>query len=69
MTADAYTIAEFCLAHRFSRATFYNLRKSGQGPREMHVGNGIRISREAAEQWRRERESASPQAAKTPEAA
>ena len=69
MSTDAYTINEFCLAHRISRATYYNIRKSGYGPREMHVGTGVRISREAAEEWRRERESASTQPSKTPEAA
>ena len=57
MTNDAYTINEFCLAHRFSRATYYNLKKENRGPREMHVGTGVRISREAAAEWRREREA------------
>ena len=68
MTTEVFTINEFCLAHRISRATFYNLRKSGQGPREMHVGVGVRISKEAAEEWRREREADSAQPAGTPDA-
>jgi predicted DNA-binding transcriptional regulator AlpA len=54
---DAYSIAAFCAAHAISRATFYNLQKEGKAPRLMHVGSRRLISREAAAQWRRERES------------
>jgi hypothetical protein len=63
----AFTIDEFCAAHGISRTTFYHLRRSGAGPREMHipprpgarVGTKILISAEAAAAWRREREAAS----------
>jgi hypothetical protein len=55
----AYTIEEFCEAHGgFSRAHFFNLRAAGLGPREMCVGRRRLISKEAAEDWRRQREAA-----------
>jgi hypothetical protein len=54
--AVAYTIAEFCEAHRISQAQYFNIRKKGIGPREMRVGGRILISHEAALAWRRARE-------------
>jgi hypothetical protein len=57
MEPEAYTIEEFCKAHRFSRASYFNLKSKGEGPREMRVGNRVIISREAALDWRREREA------------
>jgi hypothetical protein len=65
MELEAFSITEFCTAHRISRATFYNLLAAGEGPRTMKVGNRVLISRDAAADWRRERE----QASKAPEAA
>lgn len=60
MTAqDAFTVDQFCLSHQLSRSTFYSLLRTGQGPRTFRIGSRIRISREAAEDWRREREAAS----------
>ena len=59
MEPEAYTIDEFCRAHKFSRASYFNLKKDGLGPREMRVGNRVIISREAAFDWRRERETPS----------
>ena len=35
-----------------------NLKKAGQGPREIHIGRRVVISYEAAAMWRREREAA-----------
>jgi hypothetical protein len=58
MEPISYTIDEFCNAHRISRAHFFNLKKAGIGPREMHLGGRVVISREAAADWRREREAA-----------
>ena len=52
---DAYTIPEFCAAHGFSRASYYNL-PADQRPREMRVGSRVLIGREAAEAWRRRME-------------
>jgi len=40
-----------------SRATFYNLEKIGQAPRIMRVGGRVMVSKEAAADWRRERET------------
>jgi predicted DNA-binding transcriptional regulator AlpA len=57
---EAYTIEEFCEAHRFSRSMYFNLRKEGKTPREMRIGNRVVISREAAEAWRRDREASIP---------
>jgi predicted DNA-binding transcriptional regulator AlpA len=62
-TKDAYSILEFCQRHGLSRSAFYNAVKAQQGPRLMKVGNRVMISRESAEQWRREREIAAPQSA------
>ncbi|AMN40184.1 hypothetical protein [Rhodoplanes sp. Z2-YC6860] len=54
----AFTIAEFCKAHRISEAMFFKLRNAGLGPREMRTGRRVTISLEAAHDWRREREAA-----------
>ena len=48
---EAQTILEFCQAHGFSRATYYNLPREDR-PREMIIGGLRRISREAAADWR-----------------
>jgi len=53
----AYSIREFCEAHRISTAFYYDLRNTGRGPREMIVGARRIISGEAAADWRRERET------------
>ena len=68
MEADrsAFTIGEFCARNGFSRATYYNLRNAGQGPREMHIGVGVRISHEAAEEWRRKAEARPPKPGTAP---
>ena len=63
---DAYEIVEFCLRHGISRATLYNLWRDGKGPRRMKVGARTLISREAAEDWRRQCET---EVATQPEAA
>jgi hypothetical protein len=49
----AYTVNEFCAAHRISRAKLYQLWAAGLGPRFMHVGTKRIISIEAAADWRR----------------
>lgn len=67
----ALTIEEFCKIYgKCCRGTFYNMVRAGLGPRIFHVGgrritqdgrtipNGVRISREAAEEWLRQREAA-----------
>lgn len=55
----AYTISEFCDAHRISRAHYYNLKKLGQGPDEARASDRtVLITIEAAARWRRQREKA-----------
>jgi hypothetical protein len=55
----AYTISEFCYAHRISRAHYYNLKKLGQTPDEARAGDRtVIITFEAAARWRRAREKA-----------
>jgi hypothetical protein len=59
----AYSIREFCAAHRLSESMYFKLRNQGLGPDEMSVGSRRIISFEAAERWRREREAAAIDAA------
>ena len=55
----AYSIAEFCALHDISKAHYYKLKKKGLAPRAMDVAGRKIISREAAADWRREREAES----------
>jgi len=55
---EAYTISEFCVAHRISRATYYNLKKRNEGPDEAHVLGRIIITQESAASWRQARTAA-----------
>ncbi len=57
VTAQAFSVDEFCAAHRICRANFYGLLKKGEGPRIMKVGGRTLISVEAAADWRRAREA------------
>jgi hypothetical protein len=57
-TPAAFTILEFCDAHRISRALYYELRKIGQAPDEARAGNRVIITLESAARWRRKREAA-----------
>lgn len=59
----AFTVNEFCRAHRISRSALYALWRAGIGPRYISVGIKKLISFEAAAAWRREREAAADQAA------
>jgi hypothetical protein len=52
----AYSIPEFCRAHRISRALFYILLKKQQAPAVMRVRGRTLVSSEAAEAWRRRME-------------
>jgi hypothetical protein len=61
--ARAFTIAEFCKAHRISQTTYFELKKSGEGPDEMAAGRRRIISQEAAARWRKAREVAAAEAA------
>jgi predicted DNA-binding transcriptional regulator AlpA len=59
MDKDAFSIPEFCHRNSMSRGTFYNLDKIGKAPRTMRFGQKVLISKEAAADWRREREAES----------
>ena len=54
----AFSIREFCAAHRISQSMYFKLRNMGLGPREMAVGSRRLISQEAAAEWRKAREAA-----------
>jgi hypothetical protein len=54
----AFTIQEFCDAHRISRAHYYNLKRRGLGPVETDVGGVIIITKESAAVWRGQSEKA-----------
>jgi hypothetical protein len=51
----AFTISEFCNAHRISRSKFYILKNKGLGPRVTDVDGKQIITIEDAATWRRER--------------
>jgi hypothetical protein len=56
--AAAYTVNEFCAAHRICRATLYKLWDANKGPRFMRLGpQKILITAEAAAEWRAAREA------------
>jgi hypothetical protein len=57
----AFTVSEFCAAHRISRTKLYELWAAGTGPRFFCIGVKKIITAEAAADWRRERELASSQ--------
>jgi hypothetical protein len=48
----AYTVLEFCSAHRISKGKLYQLWAQGLGPRWMNVGTRRLITFEAAADWR-----------------
>ncbi len=52
----ALTVNEFCSLHKICRATFYKLLKTNEGPKVMRFRGSIRISQEAAREWRQKRE-------------
>jgi len=54
----AFSIQEFCDAHRISRSKYYELKAQGLTPVEMKVGHRRMISFESAARWRREKECA-----------
>jgi hypothetical protein len=55
----AYSIREFCTAHRISLDHYYKQQRLGLGPTVMRVGHRSLISFESAGEWRRAREEAS----------
>jgi hypothetical protein len=55
---DAYGVREFCRRHGFSTGYLYAEWRENRGPRFFLAGDRRLITREAAMQWRREREAA-----------
>jgi hypothetical protein len=55
----AFTIQEFCDAHRISRAQFYELQRRGLAPVVTRLLDKIIITFESAAAWRRRRTAAS----------
>ena len=52
----AFTILEFCAAHRISRGRYFELKRRGKAPIELDLGDGKKvITKESAEAWRRQR--------------
>lgn len=47
----AFSIAQFCQAYGISRASFYNLKKSGNAPAILNVGRRKLITTSASEAW------------------
>lgn len=60
-TQPAYSVAEFCAAHRIGRTFFYELLKQRRAPRLMKLGRRVLISAEAAADWRAAMEQATDQ--------
>jgi hypothetical protein len=54
---DAHTIPSFCESNAISESHYYALKRQGRGPREMLVGDLVRISPEAERDWRLAREA------------
>jgi hypothetical protein len=61
--AKAFSIREFCAAHRISESMYYKLREAGLGPREARALTKVIITQEAAADWRRQREAQTQTAA------
>jgi hypothetical protein len=59
MDDDAFTIREFCRRNKISESFYHKLRPLGLGPRTMEILRARRITRQAEEDWRAEREAAS----------
>ena len=55
---QAFSILEFCKRWDVSLSHYHKLKRLGRGPREIHLGNVIRITREAELEFQRDREYA-----------
>lgn len=60
----AYTVPEFCEAHRLSLSMYYKLRLNKKGPRESHAGSKVTISFDNAAAWRKQIETVEPSVSK-----
>ena len=57
METKAYSIDQFCEVHGFGRTAYYNLKRDGLGPREIHVGTKPLVTEESAKDWRAQMEA------------
>jgi hypothetical protein len=64
---DAFSIPDFCRRHRLSQSFYFKLQQEGRGPRVMKIGARVLISKEAAAEWRREREQPATRAKAAPQ--
>jgi hypothetical protein len=55
--ALALSVDQFCASFAISRGLFYQLLKTGRGPKIFRCGERIRISVDAAVAWRRQLEA------------
>jgi hypothetical protein len=49
---EAFTIADFCIAHTISPSFYFKLRSQGLGPDETRLGTRVIITKESAAAWR-----------------
>ena len=63
LTVAAYTIPEFCQAHRISRTHFYELCRRQLGPDVAELLGKKIITHESAAKWRKARTAASKKSA------
>ena len=61
MNNVSLTINEFCAAEKISRSQLYEDWQNGIGPDYFLVGSHRRISHDARERWRRQREAEAKQ--------
>jgi hypothetical protein len=55
--SDDLTIKQFCKRNGLCKASYYELRKRGQAPREMRVLSRVKITPEAEAAWREARQT------------
>jgi hypothetical protein len=62
-SVGVFSVSEFCRLYLAGggESTFYDLQKRGEGPRTFKSGWRTLISREAAQEWVREREAKAQQ--------
>lgn len=51
-----FTIPEFCLEARISRALYYRLQANGEGPLRTRIGTKVLIARDTAAKWLKEQQ-------------
>ena len=54
--SDLFDVRTFCESNKIGRSLYYQLQKSGNGPRIMKVGRRTLITPEAVAEWRKKME-------------